>query len=186
VSFKKKTPFCVDLDGTLILNDVTWVGVKKYIKKASLKKKIMRLGQMFGWLLNGGRALLKQEIAKRVCLELNDIIFNQIVIDYVINEKRQGRLVYLATAADQAYAQFIMTLFPFFDGFFASDGVVNLRAQHKAKKLCSYFGGKKTFSYAGNSKDDLKVWALCDEKIAINPTKKIKKKLSTIGDYIEL
>ena len=139
-------PLCVDLDGTFINNDITWGSVKKYLKEAGPLKKLGRLFFMAYWLVRGGRSCLKQALARTVPLVRGDIVLNEPMVRYILAEKAKGRPLYLATAADEVYAAQIVQWYNYWDGFFASNGVVNLRAHHKAKRLCNHFGGPSTFS----------------------------------------
>lgn len=176
VNFEKISllPLCVDLDGTLIYNDVTWLSMKLY-----LQENVFRFAEVTSWLSHG-RAHLKREIAKRIDLDPQRLPYRQSLIDYLKIERRAGRNLYLATAADQKYANAIADHLGIFTQVFASDGIINLRAKAKARCLVNEFG-EKQFAYAGNSFDDLAIWRhsaqaiVCTKNtIILNAVEKLK------------
>ncbi len=164
-------PICVDLDGTFIYNDVTQVAIRKFAKKNCLN-----MVKILFWFLRG-RAFLKNRLAKKVALDITDLQVNNTVLNILKEYKKSGCKIYLATACSDIYAKFVISHFPVFDGYFASDGHINLRANAKAKKLINVFG-EKNFIYFGNSRDDLKVWKHAHSCIAVNITEKIFNKLT--------
>jgi hypothetical protein len=142
---------CVDLDGTLIPQDVTKIGIWKLLKQKPLYLFVLPL-----WLLHG-RAVLKAKVAALIPLTPQDWTISPGVLELIHTEKKRGRLSYLVTAADQKYAKMISDALRCFDEVLASDGVINLRAAAKAQCLVTHFGDKN-FIYVGNSCDDFKVW----------------------------
>lgn len=164
-------PLCLDLDGTLIYNDVTLIAYGDYICGRQ-----MRMLQVLYWLIKGGRALVKKNLADYIDINPQEMMYNEKLIDFVKEEKSKGRKVYLATACNEKYAQVMANYLGFFDGVFASDKTTNLRAEAKALRLVKEFG-EKGFAYAGNSKDDLKVWEHAGEIIVANPSKGVLEQL---------
>ena len=75
-------PLCVDLDGTLLRTDMVWESLVRLLKKNPLY-----IGLVLFWLLRG-RAYLKAQIAERVRMEVNDLPYNQLLIDFLWAEKR--------------------------------------------------------------------------------------------------
>ena len=144
-------PLCVDLDGTLIYNDVTWLSMKLY-----LQENITRFAHVISWFRHG-RAYLKQQLAKRIDIDPQKLPYRTSLLKYLKIERQAGRCIYLATAADQKYAQAVADHLGLFTQVFSSDGITNLRSKAKARCLLKNFG-EKQFVYAGNSFDDLAVW----------------------------
>ncbi|MDR2067832.1 MAG: hypothetical protein LBP41_02480 [Holosporaceae bacterium] len=163
-------PICVDLDGTLIKNDVTMIALKKYVKG-----NFLRIFEVFYWFLHG-RAHLKHQLAKNISLDAKSLNYNKKFLDFIIGERKKGRRIFLATACNRNYAHEVADFLNIFDGVFASNEHVNLRAEAKATTLTSIFG-KNGFIYAGNSKDDLKVWDRSAECIIVAPAKTALKKM---------
>lgn len=156
-------PICVDLDGTLIREDVTIKALKIF-----LHKNIFHIFPVIAWLCKG-RAYLKYQLAQRVNLNVVELKYNREFLNYLTEQKQQGYKLFLATACNKKYADTVADYLQIFDGVFASDETHNLRAEAKANTLALIFG-EKGFIYAGNSKDDLKVWQISAEYILVTPT----------------
>ena len=163
-------PLCIDLDGTLIHCDVTQKSIELFLKKNPLG-----IFQLFLWLLKG-RALLKKNLTKVVSLDINLLPFNKDVLSLIQNAKEQGHPIVLATACDEVIAHQVADFLGVFDDIIASDGVTNQRAHQKAYTLSEKYG-LKNFIYAGNSKDDLKVWLCAQKGFAVNISKSVEVKL---------
>lgn len=164
-------PICVDLDGTLIRNDVTMIALKCF-----LKQRFWNVFLVIWWFFHG-RARLKYELSKFVKLDFSKLDYNIEFLNFLKKKKNDGNHLFLATACNEKYAFFVADYLKIFDGIFASDINNNLRADNKANKLVSVFGEKK-FVYAGNSKDDLKVWRHAAQIIIVAPAKNVLKELS--------
>ena len=154
---------CIDLDGTLIKEDVTWAATVLLLKQAPWK-----IGHLVCWLLCG-RGRLKERLGQHVLLDPAQLTYHPELIAFIREERQRGRYIVLATAADQRIASAIAAHVGIFDEVLASDGIINLRAKRKAQALCQRFG-EGQFTYAGNSKDDLKVWAHAASVIIVNAT----------------
>lgn len=97
-------------------------------------------------------------------------------MDFIISKKNNGHQIFLATACDEVYAKKIADSLKIFDGVFSSNGISNLRAESKASTLVTIFG-ERGFIYAGNSRDDIKVWEKSAECILVNPSKSVLNKM---------
>jgi phosphoserine phosphatase len=172
-------PLCVDLDGTLIRTDTLQETMLKYIWRWPYKILNLLL-----WLMKG-RAYLKQQLASAVSLRVNEIPINQQFLAWLHQEKQKNREIILVTASDQEVAQGIAKALKIFDATLASDGCINLRAEAKAQALVNRYG-KEGFAYAGNSKDDLKVWAKAGEIIAVNTPVNVLEKARMMGKPLQI
>ena len=177
VELNNNLPICVDLDGTLIRNDVTIIGIKKF-----LRQNKWNVFSVIYWFCFG-RARLKYEIAQRIELDETDLILNFDFCVFLKQKKQEGFKLLLVTACAQKYADFVASYIRIFDNVVASDKKCNLRAQKKADKLVEFFGEKK-FIYAGNSYDDLKVWKHAAQIIVVNSSNKVLKRLRNIPKII--
>jgi 4-hydroxybenzoate polyprenyltransferase len=155
-------PLCVELDGTLIRTDLAVEHLLQLLKRNPLYLLLLPL-----WLWRG-RAVLKHEVAKRVPFNVAELPFNEPFLAYLRAEFALGRKLVLATAADQIQAQAVAEHLGLFERVFASDGRINLSADAKRRRLEEIYGRGK-FDYAGNAKDDLKVWPAAVEAIVVNP-----------------
>ncbi len=158
-------PLFVDLDGTLIKSDMLLEGALLL-----LKRKPWHILSMIFWLLWGGKARLKSEIACRVAdrLDVEALPFHQEFLTYLQYQADTGRPIYLATAADQRFAKPIARYVGVFTDVFASDGQNNLSGCAKLNAIIEHIGST-SFDYAGNSRDDLPIWAAARKAIIVNP-----------------
>lgn len=144
-------PLCVDLDGTLIASDILEESILLYGGRNP-----WRYLKIAFWLCKG-RPYLKKKLGELAALDPSRLAYHQDFLDYLKEEHRQGRSLYLVTASDEGPARLVADHIGLFEDVMASDGVTNLRALAKAHALTKRFGDKG-FDYAGNSRDDLHVW----------------------------
>jgi hypothetical protein len=153
-------PLCVDLDGTLILTDVLWEGIKFLLRR----KPLTLLG--FLPLLRHGRAPFKKAVSAASSVNLDSLPWRKSLVDWLRAEAAGGRPVYLVTAADAAYSRSVTGRFGFFTGAMASDGALNLKASRKARKLVETFG-EAGFDYIGDARADIPVWRAARRGICV-------------------
>lgn len=158
---KTSIPLCVDLDGTLIKTDVLWESMVLLLKSNPFYLLLLPV-----WWMRG-RAFLKQQIAARTKLDPAMLPYHAGFLEYLRAERRAGRKLILATAADGQLAQQVAWHLGIFDDVVASDGKNNLRGSHKGQALAARFGNQG-FDYAGNSKTDLPVWRQARAAIVVN------------------
>ncbi len=172
---KSSLALVVDLDGTLIKTDLL---IESFL--ALIKRNPLYVFVVFLWVLKG-KAVLKQEIAQRVELDVAVLPYNEELLVYLREQKAQGRTIALATASHKKFAEKIADHLGLFDRVFATDGVVNVASSNKAKQLCDVYG-QKQFVYAGNAAPDLKVWEDSGAAIVVGPSKKLLRQAENIGD----
>jgi hypothetical protein len=143
-------PLCVDLDGTLIRTDMLWESLVRLLRRNPLWLCVLP----FWWVR--GRAVLKQQIAARVQVDVAALPYNGLFLEFLRDAKRQVRRLILATASDREMAVRVAKHVGLFDEVVASDGKTNLRAAAKLGLLTERFG-ERGFDYAGNSSVDLPV-----------------------------
>ncbi|MDB6065757.1 MAG: UbiA family prenyltransferase [Pedosphaera sp.] len=158
---ESSVPLCVDLDGTLIKTDVLWESMILLLKERPLYLLMLPF-----WLLRG-RAHMKQRIASLTDLNPGTLPYHQPFLEYLRVEKRKGRRIILATAADQRLAERVAQHLGLFSEVVASNGQTNMRGKNKGHALSERFG-KKQFDYAGNSTVDLPVWEMSRNAIVVN------------------
>jgi 4-hydroxybenzoate polyprenyltransferase/phosphoserine phosphatase len=151
----------VDLDGTLVKTDLLLETVLLL-----LKRNLLYLFVLPFWLLRG-KAFLKQEVSRRVNLDVAVLPYNQEVLALLHNASRAGRTLVLATAADRKVAQQVADHLGLFSAVFASDGRVNLGGRNKREVLEQHFGDGG-FDYMGDSAADLAVWQTANKGIVVN------------------
>lgn len=159
------TPLIVDLDGTLTPTD-------------TLVESIIQLGKQHPfdllklpfWLIKG-RAEFKASIATRSTLTTSNLPYRVELIDYLRNEKKNGRPLVLATAANINIANAVAAHLDLFDTVLASSEDHNLKGSNKLEAIQQAVG--PDFVYAGDSKADLPIWQAARAAILVNTSNKI-------------
>ena len=144
-------PLVVDLDGTLLSTDLLHESVFALIRKSPGYLLCLPV-----WLLRG-KARLKDEIARRVDLNISGLPFNEPFLAYLGEERARGRSLVLATASNQKFAQQIADHLGIFDAVIASDEKINLCGELKLAALRERFNATG-FDYAGNGAVDRPIW----------------------------
>jgi 4-hydroxybenzoate polyprenyltransferase len=146
-------PLIVDLDGTLIRSDLLlesfWNGLCHNAFFTYFIHCILSLAQ--------GIANLKAYLASVSNIAHSHLPYNPDVLAFLKTEKKKGRALYLATAADKSHAEAVAVHLGLFEGVFASQNGMNLKSHRKAEILVDAFGEGR-FDYIGNSADDLAIW----------------------------
>ena len=155
-------PLCVDLDGTLVKSDTLIDSLLVLVRQ-----KPLDLLKTPGWLL-GGKAALKSHLTSAVSLDVDHLPYNRPLLDYLEQQHRAGRRLYLATGADTKLARRISEHLGLFDEVLASDGATNLTGGHKLASLERRFAGQG-FDYIGNARPDLPLLARAGEAMLANP-----------------
>lgn len=140
-------PLVVDLDGTLIKSDTLLETLA-----AALRRLPWVLVLVPFWLVRG-RASLKRELARRAPIEAADLPYRADLLEWLAAERRRGRRLVLATAADERVARSVAAHLGAFDEVLASDGRVNLKDGAKARALVERFG-EGGFDYVGDGVAD--------------------------------
>ena len=172
-------PLVIDLDGTLLRSDLLIESGLAFVRA--------RPGQAFaplGWLASG-KAHLKDRLANASEIDVTCLPYDPQVIALVEQERIKGRHIVLATASHKIYADQIAAHLNLFDSVLATDGKINLTAENKRDKLVEHFG-EKGFDYAGNSHDDLPVWAAARRAYVVNPEPGVEAKAQAIGNVEEV
>ncbi|MEX3784489.1 UbiA family prenyltransferase [Paraburkholderia sp. BR14374] len=162
-------PLVVDLDGTLIRSDVLIECGFAFTRSAP-----HRFYEPLLWLLRGGKAGLKARLAEATDIDVTVLPYDATVIEWLREERAAGRSLVLATASHERYANAIADHLGLFDKTFATHSDINLSAHRKRDRLVAEFG-EKGFDYAGNSHDDVAVWAAAERAYVINPSSGVER-----------
>ncbi len=169
-------PLVLDLDRSLLRSDVLMECALDYLRPNPL-----RLFRLAFWALKG-RAYLKRQLAEAAPLDVATLPVNEELVALAEAEKRRGRRVYLATAADEMIAIRVAATHDFIDGVVSSDGRTNLKGDVKARFLAEKF--PEGFDYAGDSRADLPVWRQAREIIAVEPSASVERAARALGKPI--
>jgi 4-hydroxybenzoate polyprenyltransferase/phosphoserine phosphatase len=153
-------PLCVDLDGTLTHTDLLMESFLLLLRRNPL---YFLLGLV--WLIRG-KANFKEQIARRVSINVGSLPYNTALVDFLRSESAKGRELYLCTGSNHRLAENIATHFAFFKGVIGSDHCHNLTGRNKADTLVGMFG-QGGFDYVGNESADLPVWSKARTAIVV-------------------
>lgn len=163
----------VDLDGTLLNSDALHESILALVRESPLKVFALPF-----WLTLG-KASLKARIAANVMLDVTTLPYNKPLIEWLTQERTQGRKIILCTASDQSIAQAIANHLGIFDTVLASDGLQNNTGNQKRAVLEAQYG-VGGYDYAGNAVVDLKVWAGARQAIVVNASDVLIKEAAQV------
>jgi len=172
---EKNIPLVVDMDGTFIKKDLLFEGFKSIVKKNFLYIFLCCI-----WILKG-KVYLKKKLLKKIHIEPAKMLVNKEVLHFIIQEKKEGRKIILATASLQSNAEEISKEYPFFDKTYGTNNETNLKGKNKLNLLLKLYGFKK-FDYVGNSFSDLVIFKSCRYAYLVNASKLLKKKAFKIAN----
>ena len=167
-------PLVVDLDGTLIHSDMLHESALSVFRGSPFE--ILRIP----FLLAKGKAFLKQYLASRTEFDPKILPYNEELLEWLRQQRSEGRYLVLCTASDQSIANIIAEHLGIFDEVIASNGVENIAGEHKAAVLVQRFGHQE-YDYAGNSHKDLPVWSHAHKAIVVNASSDLRKKAQDVA-----
>jgi 4-hydroxybenzoate polyprenyltransferase len=156
-------PLCIDLDGTLIHTDMLHESAVSALRNSPWTLFMALLS----FLIGKGKAHLKKQLAQKIIFEPSTLPYHQNFLEWLKVKQSEGRRLILCTATDATIANRISDHLKLFDEVMASDGKTNLSKGNKAKALLERYGNKG-YDYAGNSTDDLPVWAGARKSIVVS------------------
>lgn len=159
----KTIALAVDLDGTLIATDLLWEGLFQLARTNPLFLFLLPY-----WLIKGGKASLKWEIARRISLDPTLLPYRAGIIDEIRAAKAAGRPVILATGSPRRFAEAISAHLGLFDQVLASSETVNLTSARKRNLLVETFGDGG-FDYMGNSRADIAIFDAARQAFVVAP-----------------
>ena len=158
----------VDLDGTLIKEDLSNLAFMDYLKKKPFKTLYHLIVFVFK-----GKPYLKEIISKDFRVPIESLTFNKGALDYVRDIKNRHRVVYLISGSHQILIdQFQNHLKIFFEAF-GTNKKFNMVGQNKVKFINESLN-INNFDYFGNSKKDLPIWNYCKRIIYTNVSDKLR------------
>jgi 4-hydroxybenzoate polyprenyltransferase/phosphoserine phosphatase len=178
-SVERPAVLAVDLDGTLLrsnmLHETLW----------SAFGTDWRTPLWAARELLSGRAGLKRKLADRSAVDVITLPYDDAVLAAIARWRDHGGKVVLVTATDQVLADAIALHLGCFDGAFGSDGVRNLKGEHKAAFLVDRYG-KGKFAYVGDTTADLAVWREASHAIVKTNSASLLGKARSVCPSVEL
>jgi 4-hydroxybenzoate polyprenyltransferase/phosphoserine phosphatase len=172
-------PLVVDLDGTLIRTDMLHESALRVLRDNPLDT--LRIP----YWLSRGKAVLKRHLASRSEFDPSSLPYNHDLLNWLKQQRAQGRKLILCTASDASIATAISKHLGVFDEVMASDGIKNLAGKHKAEALEQRFG-HAGFDYAGNSRSDLPVWQSARRAIIVNASADLTEKVQAFCEVEQI
>ena len=168
-------PLYVDLDGTLVKGDLLAEGALRLLKQSPGYAFVM-----LGWLFTGGKASLKENIARLVETDVEGLPLQQEFVSFLKNEAAGARPIYLASAANARNAHALAARMGCFSGVLASDGQTNLAGPRKLDAILAHCDGGP-FDYAGNARQDLVIWRRARQAFLVNPAPGLEGAVNATG-----
>ena len=168
------TPLVVDLDGTLIKNDLLFETANNFIIRHPFQT-----ARLIGWLASG-KSVLKARLAESCDIDPNSLLYNEVLIAWLREQKEQGRRLVLATASHRRLADAVARHLGLFDEVLATEGEINLKSLHKRDRLVNRYG-ERGFDYVGNDAADLAVWQSADRAYLVSAPRALVAKVRAQG-----
>lgn len=174
-------PLALDFDGTLHHGDLTDL----LIRWALWRHPLLFLTIIRAWLFYG-RAAMKLVGAAHATGFNPTLQWDERVVAWALEEHAKGREVLVVTGSAQAIARKALREkgLPFKAVGTVSDRL-NMVAANKAHWLVSQYG-ERAFDYAGNSKDDLKVWPRARHAIVANAPAAVEAAAKALGNVVKV
>ena len=169
----KRPTLVVDLDGTLVYTDTLHESVLMLIKRHP-----PAIFALPFWLMRG-KAYMKRRLNDLVSPDPTLLPYNTELVNYLKEQHDAGRMLVLCTAADQKIATRVSNHLGLFSQVLASDGQENMKGPNKRKVLEERFS-RQGFSYAGDTKSDLAVWAAASSSIIVSNSQSLKTSAQTL------
>ena len=118
----------VDLDGTLIKEDLSSLAFFNFLKKNPLKL----IFYLFVSLIRG-KPYLKEKISKNYNVPLNKLTFNKSALNYIREVKNRHRVVYLISGSHQILVDQIDQHLKIFFESFGTKNDFNMVGKNKVK-----------------------------------------------------
>ena len=159
----------VDLDGTLIKEDLSYLAFSHSLKNYPLKTLFYLLVFLFK-----GKPYLKDKISNNFDIPFENLTYNKAAFDFIKEVKNRHRVVYLISGSHQILVdQMGKYLNIFFESFGTRDNfnmVGNNKVQFIKENLKIH-----DFDYLGNSHKDLPIWQYTKRAIHTNASQELKK-----------
>ncbi len=159
----------VDLDGTLIKEDLSILAFMDYLKKKPFKIIYHLIIFLFK-----GKPYLKKTISKDFRVPVESLKFNKGALDYVRDIKNRHRVVYLISGSHQILVDQIDNHLRIFFESFGTQDDFNMVGNNKIKFINRKLN-IQDFDYFGNSRKDLPIWKYCKKIIYTNVSISLRK-----------
>ena len=160
-------PLIVDLDGTLIDGDTLHLSLRRLLRERPWVLPVLP------FVAVTGRAEFKRFVSDRVTLPAESLPYRSDVIAFLQGERRSGRPIILATAADRRVADAVSARLGLFASVIASDGHHNAKGIGKLEWIRAEIG-KDEFDYVGDSMADVPVFRAARRSYLVAPGMRLR------------
>ena len=165
----------VDLDGTLIQEDLSDLAFSHSLKNSPFKTLLYLLVFLFK-----GKPYLKYKISKNFKIPFENLTFNKAAFEFIREIKNRHRAVYLISGSHQELVdQIAKYLNIFFESFGTRDNF-NMVGSNKVKFIKENLN-IHDFDYLGNSHKDLPIWEYTKKPIHTNANQKLIKTIKSLN-----
>jgi 4-hydroxybenzoate polyprenyltransferase len=161
VSADSHIPLYVDLDGTLTYSDLLLESVFALLRRNPLYVFFLP------WWLLSGKANLKEQVAQRVDVDVTNLPYHPVFLEFLKTEHARGRRMILATASSRRYAEQVAQHLGVFAEVLGSDATHNLAGEAKRDVILAHNHGQP-FDYAGNERKDVAIWRRARAALVVN------------------
>jgi phosphoserine phosphatase len=159
-------PLYVDLDGTVISTRLMAVCTR-------------RIARHKPWLLPAlaaealaGPARAKDFAARAVGVDPAGLPYRWDVLDYLADQRRAGRRLVMATAANVRAARRVADHLGLFDGLLASDEHTDLKGEVKLRAVLADAGGGP-FDFVSNGSRDMPLFRAARRVVLVSPPREL-------------
>ena len=170
---EQAVPVVADMDGTFFVTDST-----RAMTARLARRPFRRLG-LARRIRRGDKAATKIYLHRHSRVPLDAFEPRPQLHEWLAEEARRGRPVYLATGAPQALADEVAAEYPWLTGAFGTRPEVNLTGPRKAGFLQDRFG-PRGFDYAGDSWADLEVWRVARRAILCGVPRELAEAVAAV------
>lgn len=173
-------PLILDVDGTLLKNDLTHEMILEAIKKDPLKAvHYLRLGLR-------DKPTMKQEMIARIGDRLlqGPQPLEPKIVDLAKQAKAEGRDVHLCSGSEESLVKRLAERHDFIDQAFGTSPTYNMTSANKAAFLQEKF--PDGFDYAGNSTQDFAVWKTAQKAYGIRPPRGTDSTVTAAGEPVNI
>ena len=164
----------VDLDGTLIKEDLSYLAFSHSLKNYPLKTLFYILVFLFK-----GKPYLKYKISKNFEVPFENLTYNKAAFDFIREVKNRHRVVYLISGSHQILVdQMGKYLNIFFESFGTRDSF-NMVGSNKVQFIKENLK-IHDFDYLGNSHKDLPIWQYTKRAIYTNASEELIKTINSL------
>lgn len=175
-----RTPLVLDVDGTLLKNDLTHELILK-----GVIKRFWKLPTLIKLTLTSKPAL-KLWLVEQVGTDIHPetLPYHQEIVELAKTAKAQGREVSLCSGSQEQLVQKLVDHLDWVDAGFGTTSTYNMTCENKAYFLQERY--PQGFDYAGNSSQDFAVWKAARKGYGIEPPTAAATTRSQNGEYVKI